>query len=415
MLAIVKSAKSVRASLKYNEQKVEQRQARLLDAHNFWQEKEELTPRDKWQRFNDLSTLNQRSQKHSVHITLNFPTKDDLSDRKMTEIATAFMERIGFAEQPWLTYRHLDAGHPHMHIVSTNIRPDGSRIPNDLRSPAHLKQICFTMEEEYRLAPAIQMPELFEEKKAPSRKQNYGGEARITSGETRVTYGDVGITSGEAGITCGETRVTYGKAPTKTEIARVLEHVVNQYAYSDLESYNAILSQYHVRADRGSENSPMYSNKGLYYRVVDEKGKKIGAPIKASAFDQPVKLPQLETMFRLNQAKLQQESQFLRNRIDSCVWFAGKPCSLGILKEDMMRENIDIVIDGRHGFFYIDHHAKIAIRDTDLGEQYSASAILRRTGIEQDIRQLANKNRFRLTIGEQRVLSQPDGKNSSKR
>ena len=38
MLAIVKAAKGVRASLKYNEQKVEQQQARLLDAHNFWQE-----------------------------------------------------------------------------------------------------------------------------------------------------------------------------------------------------------------------------------------------------------------------------------------------------------------------------------------------------------------------------------------
>jgi len=44
----------------------------------------------------------------------------------MTTIATGFMERIGFAEQPWLTYRHVDAAHPHMHIVTTNIQPDAA-------------------------------------------------------------------------------------------------------------------------------------------------------------------------------------------------------------------------------------------------------------------------------------------------
>jgi len=39
-----------------------------------------------------------------------------------------YMEKIGFCEQPYLIYRHYDAGHPHIHIVSINIRRDGSRI-----------------------------------------------------------------------------------------------------------------------------------------------------------------------------------------------------------------------------------------------------------------------------------------------
>ena len=38
------------------------------------------------------------------------------------------MEKIGFGEQPYLTYQHFDAGHPHIHIVSVKVRADGSRI-----------------------------------------------------------------------------------------------------------------------------------------------------------------------------------------------------------------------------------------------------------------------------------------------
>src|SRR5205085_2574680 len=36
--------------------------------------------------------------------------------------------KIGFKEQPYLVYQHNDAGHPHVHIVTTNIKEDGKRI-----------------------------------------------------------------------------------------------------------------------------------------------------------------------------------------------------------------------------------------------------------------------------------------------
>ena len=31
------------------------------------------------------------------------------------------MEQIGFGDQPYLVYQHNDAGHPHIHIVTTRI------------------------------------------------------------------------------------------------------------------------------------------------------------------------------------------------------------------------------------------------------------------------------------------------------
>ena len=47
---------------------------------------------------------------------------------------------------------------------------------------------------------------------------------------------------------------------------------------------NAVLQQYNVIADRGSENSRVYQNHGLIYRILDENGNKVGVPIKASDF-----------------------------------------------------------------------------------------------------------------------------------
>ena len=38
------------------------------------------------------------------------------------------MNKIGFGEQPFIIYKHEDAGHPYIHIVSTVIKEDGSRI-----------------------------------------------------------------------------------------------------------------------------------------------------------------------------------------------------------------------------------------------------------------------------------------------
>ena len=155
MYAEVNSAKSIRSPLEYNEQKVEAEQALFLDARNFWQEKEDLTLRDKQQRFSDLILRNERSEKKILHASVNFHPDDELSDKQMTRIAKEFMTAIDFGNQPRLVYRHIDAGHPHMHIVSTNIRPDGSRIKNDLRSPHELIRICAGIEKANGLKAAL--------------------------------------------------------------------------------------------------------------------------------------------------------------------------------------------------------------------------------------------------------------------
>ena len=412
MLAINKAAGSIRTPLQYNELKVNLNQARLLDAHNFLQEKEELTIRDKLKRFRDLDVLNERSQMHIVHISVNFSPEDNLSDLQMKRIATDFMQAIEFGDQPWLLYRHVDAGHPHAHIVSTNIRPDGSRISNDLRSVPHLKQVCFQLEERYGLKPAVEMPDLFHEQEIKPKVELHWRK--------------------------GQGRIIYGEKPTRTAISEVLEYVNKEYAFTSFDAYNAVLSLYNVRADRGREESAMYRNRGLYYRLIDERGKKLGAPIKASAFHLPVTMDRLEQKFELSRQQVQEMAQVVRVWIDYALHRKSEPYSLLEFARDIKRDNVDLIIptlrqsnprgwqqrvtslldkntaalekikpDDGHGFFYVDRLRKAIIRDTELGDKYTADAILKRTGIEKELRSMHLNRNFKLSKAQEAIL-RPD-------
>ena len=50
------------------------------------------------------------------------------------------------------------------------------------------------------------------------------------------------------------------------------------------QELNAVLKQYNVLADRGSDKSRIFQGGGLVYRILDEDGKPVGVPIKASDF-----------------------------------------------------------------------------------------------------------------------------------
>lgn len=391
MYAEVNSAESIRSPLEYNELKLEAKQAIFLDARNFWQEKGDLSLRDKQQRFNDLAKLNERSQKQILHASVNFHPYDQLTDKEMKVIAKEFLKAIGFGDQPALVYRHIDAGHPHMHIVSTNIRPDGSRISNDLRSPHSLMNICSKIEQAHRLTPAL----------APHR------EIFFPDREVRA--------------------LTYGAIPTRTGIERVLDYVSENCRFTSFESYNAILSLYNVRADRGSPDGIMYHNRGLYYRIIDKEGKKLGAPIKASDFHKQVTLDAVEERSRLNQRLITEElREAMRISID---YHLINVQNLGKFRNGMARARLGVVIPAfkqrpsrsqtetdKPGMFYVDFKGKPAIfRDTELGKDYTAESIIKRCGLDKSIPELARQQRLELKIGEQALLGDLDLNNAHTR
>jgi len=376
MLAHVKGARRARQTLEYNEQKLVQGKAVLLAAFNYWEEMAALEWSQKLQRLHERSLRNDRVHKHTAHMSLNFHPGDNLTDKQMAIIAAQYLKAIGFADQPALVYRHLDAGHPHAHIVTSNIRPDGTRISNDLRSPRHLEQVCRRLENVHHLTPV--------------RDLTPDGRRLRQHQPTPIQ------------------RLHYGQSATRTGIENVLHHVLEKYAYTSVDRLNAVLSLYNVMADKGSSQSRLYQNKGLYYRMLNDEGKRVGAPIKASAFESRPTLDYLERRFAENQVLVQKEAPQLHIRA-AIEWNLVKKetQTLEKLTTLLQKERIQVVIDPSlrrqtyaedgHAFYYVNFESKTIYRDTDLGERYTALSIFQRMHLDQRLQELVHQQHLHLS------------------
>jgi hypothetical protein len=397
MVSIVESSRDTRSTLLYNEEKLEQKRAIFLGAFNYWQEDSQLTFDDKLRRLRDLTALNERSQAKTIHFSLNFHPAELLDDRKMRQIAREFLQKVDFGDQPALVYRHIDAGHPHAHIVTVNIRPDGSRIDNDKRAPRCLQKVCSELEQRHALMPA-------------------GIHVAMDHRRQEQQYTQ---------------RLEYGKTPTKTGIETVLAHVLHNYNYTTLEELNAVLKLYRVQADRGSEYGQMYRDRGLYYRMIDEREIKVGAPIKASSLENKPTLDYLESRYLANRLTREQQLERLRARVLISLKM-GDTSSLGTWKESLNRERVEAVTlriptrrkhtavgeehrtkpsiqpyDG-HGFYFVDFESRTVARDTELGPEYTAESIMRETGLDKQLERLALNRQLDLQPGQRALLERTD-------
>ncbi len=212
MVARVNTGKSISKALNYNEKKVQQEHAQLLLAHNFIKDLNQMNFYDKLHSFEKLTSLNDRTTTNTLHVSLNFDPSEKLSDDKLIAIAENYMKRIGFGDQPYLVYRHFDTGHPHIHIVSTNIQRDGNRISihNLGRNQSEIARK--EIEIEFGLVKA-------ESKKLQDSLKLQPLNAR---------------------------KINPGKRSTKAAISNVLGIVIPQYKYSSLAELNAILKLYNV-------------------------------------------------------------------------------------------------------------------------------------------------------------------------
>lgn len=352
MVAIIHNSKSLRNALHYNENKVRQGVAKFIHSANYSKDTELLCFSDKIKLLEKFTALNQQTKVNSVHVSLNFDTADKLNEELLKEIAGVYMNRIGFGEQPYLVYQHNDAGHPHIHIVTTNIKHDGRRIELHNLARNQSMKASKEIEKEFNLIQATSKHRLAYELK-PVNVQ----------------------------------RVEYGKAETKRAITNVLDHVLSTYKYTSLAELNAVLQQYNVIADRGTENSRSYQSKGLVYRILDANKQKIGVPIKASLIYSKPTLKNIEARFESNEHERQKYKLRVMNAIDFAV--LKKPNqSLAELIKAVQKENIHVVLrrndDGIiYGITYVDHHTKCVFNGSHLGKQYSANGIQQRCNKEQ--------------------------------
>jgi hypothetical protein len=345
MVVRIKSPNSLQRTLNYNEKKVQKGQAECIHAENYILNPGQMNFYQKMERLQDLISLNERAKKtNTLHISLNFDPSEKLSKGSLTKIAQVYMEKIGFVNQPYLVYQHNDAGHPHLHIVTTNIQADGKRIDTFNIGRNQSEKARKEIEKDLGLV------------KAEGRKQEQ---------LSRIKPVDV-------------QKIQYGKSETRRSITNVLDAVINQFKYTSLAELNAILKQYNVIADRGGEAGTIYKKGGLLYKLLDEKGNKIGVPIKASLiYSQPI-LKNLEKKFEENEELRQPDKKKLKTAID---WeLSKKPVTLKEFIAALQQEKIQTVLrenkDGLiYGITFIDYRTKSVFNGSDLGKQYSIAGI----------------------------------------
>lgn len=353
MVAKLVSGKKVAGIVHYNEDKVDQRHAKLLMASGFAAEIRSLTLNMKINRFRQLTRLNAATKTNAIHISLNFHHKDRLDSTRLSAIARQYMEGIGFGNQPYLVYQHLDVHHPHLHIVSTNIQRDGSRIDVHGIGYRLSEPIRKEIEREHGLTVAEGRSEKQEIEKIMAPKQ-----------------------------------LDYGQKATKKSLSKLILAVREHYVYGSLPELNAILKTFNAIAVPGTAGSRMEQNKGLLYSVLDENGKPVGVPIKASTLSgQPI-LRNLEKDFVQKQELKAGLKPDLRAKIELAL--NSRISSLERFKKALSRYNIKLLIsrskEGRvFGLSYIDHGSKIIIKGSELGKSYAAMGLVARFARNQKV------------------------------
>ncbi|PZX92802.1 relaxase [Flavobacterium aquariorum] len=352
MVTIIKTSHSIHSILNYNENKVKAGVAQCISAVNYPLELEKLNFTLKLNRFLKLAELNENAKRNSVHISLNFDPSENHSKERLMAITDTYMEKIGFGKQPYLVYQHHDAGHPHVHVVSINIERDGKRID--------LHHLGIRKSEPARK----EIEELFGLVKAEGRKK-------------KEEFNLKPISMG---------KVQYGKIESKKALTNVLNQVLNEYKYSSLPELNAVLKQYNILADSGSENSKIFLANGLVYRILNEQGKPIGVPIKASDLYFKPTLKFLEGKFKGNEIRKVSEKTRAKNAIDK-VLLKDREISIKELAKLLEKEGIHTVfrksVEGQlYGITYVDHTTKNVFNGSSLGKQYSGKAIEERCGLK---------------------------------
>ncbi|GLU56255.1 relaxase/mobilization nuclease domain-containing protein [Dyadobacter frigoris] len=349
MVAVIHQGSSLREAVNYNERKVERQVAVLLDAGYYPKDPEDLTFKQRLARLENRAKLNQRVKVNHFHVSLNFAPGEHIAKEDLKQIAALYLDKIGFANQPYLLYEHNDSGHPHLHVVSTTIRADGSSINLHNIGRNQSSKARREIENQFGLI------------KADGRK---GQSFELKPVNLQ--------------------KVEYGKSDTKRAISNVLSSVLESYRYTSLPELNAVLKQYNIMADGGMEDSRIYRNQGLVYYALDANGNRAGASIKASDFHFRPTLKFLQNQFAAGETDRLKHRAKLKNSID-LILVRGQGQSLEDLMLSLEKEGVKVVLRKSptglvYGITYVDHRTKCVFNGSVLGKEYSAKGILDRIG-----------------------------------
>ena len=340
MVAKISIGSSLYGALAYNAQKVNAGEGKLLATNRVFDSGDGRMDCARLLRdFCNCMPENVRTRNTVIHISLNPHPDDRLTDMEMANIAQAYMERLGYGNQPYVIVKHEDIDRHHVHIVSVNVDEKGKRIDRDFLF-RRSERIRKELEKKFSLHPADHKRDKIHE---VARK------------------------------------VDIGKGDMKKQIVSVLLSLTTRYRFQTMGEYCALLSLYnvHVEETRGKVGGREYH--GLIYSATDDKGNKVGNPFKASLFGKSAGYATIEKRFSLSKKQIA-EKKFTEPT---------KRAVLQVLEETYHRDKfvsllkakgIDTVLrltdEGRiYGATFIDHRTGCVLNGSRMGKELSANAL----------------------------------------
>ena len=147
MIATILRSSTRFNAVDYNEKKVTQGTAELLEIKNFdlLQKTGNISSKSLQDYLIKYSAKNDNIQKPQFHLAISCK-KDEYDYDELIEFAHRYLKVMGYGEdgQPLLIYGHYDTNNHHIHIVTSRIDPQGKKIEHDnerLRSQAVINKM----------------------------------------------------------------------------------------------------------------------------------------------------------------------------------------------------------------------------------------------------------------------------------
>lgn len=337
MVAKISLGSSLYGALSYNGEKINKEKGRVLDTNKIFNDGSgNIDIHRAFEDFKRWMPQHTRAEKTMMHISLNPHPDDRLSEMQYTQLAHEYMEKMGFAEMPYIIVKHADIDRHHIHIVALRVRPDGSCI-SDRNNFYRSKEITRELERKYGLHTAERQkitPDM------PIRKVDPSGDI-------------------------------------KRQVANTVKMVGMRYRFQSIGEYNAILGLYNIRCEQtdGRVNGREYH--GLVYFATDDNGKTIASPFKASRLGKFASRTAIDG--RMERAKDKIDIRPTRKAVSEVMEASsGKDDFIAKLKE----RNIDLILrrtdTGRiYGATFIDHNTMTVLNGSRLGKEFSANSLER--------------------------------------
>lgn len=353
MIVRLNTGKNVTGALQYNEQKLQFGDATILSATNFSFPSSQHNRIQRSLELNRLAGKNHRVQQPGIHFALSYHPSEKPTDEQMRQVAAHFMVKMGYADQPYVVYRHSDRPHPHLHIVSVQVDRQGKRL-----SDSHIKRRCNTARKELEIQ--------YELVKAEEQNQSL---PQIQSLST---------------LTPADQPIELADGDIKRAIGNVVRTAFTDYSFSSFEDFDGFLNQYGIRMNRQEGKGDRLEGagkwRGITFQLVAADNP-VTPRIKASSYSFGPTADRLENRFRGGAARKQQQRGALLHTIKQTL--APYPT----LSEDdykrLLREAGVQVVGQGDRYLYIDHNRRAVYGDAELGAGFVRKQLLNRFGTTQ--------------------------------